>query len=56
MLLFIMLAFLTEYVGRILDAVEKRNDCFTVKEITSRVMINKDRLNVLSESEEKYVE
>jgi hypothetical protein len=56
MLLFIMLAFLTEYLGRILDAAERRNDCFTVQEITSRVMINRDRLNVLTKSEEEHVE
>lgn len=50
MLQFIMLAFFGEYLGRLLDEKNEQADYSVVFEKTSRVMVNKDRVNVLNDS------
>jgi hypothetical protein len=50
MIVFVILSFLSEYIGRILEDLEKSDDYYIYSERTSKVMIKEDRLNVLSES------
>lgn len=49
MLQFVMLAFFGEYMGRLLDDRSEQNDYSIVFEKNSAVMVNQDRVNVLSE-------
>jgi hypothetical protein len=53
MLLFIILAFLGEYLSRLLDEQASKEIYSVFTEKCSRVMLEKDRLNVLTESELK---
>ncbi|CNK46515.1 glycosyl transferase family 2 [Yersinia alsatica] len=50
MLQFVMLAFFGEYLGRLLDDRSEQADYSIVFEKNSAVMINQDRVNVLSEA------
>lgn len=50
MLLFIILAFFGEYLGRLLDDRSEQRDYFILYEGNSSVMLNEDRVNVLDES------
>jgi hypothetical protein len=47
---FVMLAFFSEYLGRLLDERSKQANYAVVFEKTSAVMVNQDRVNVLGES------
>jgi len=50
MLQFVMLAFFGEYLGRLLDERSEQADYSVVFEKNSGVMVNQDRVNVLSEA------
>ncbi|MFC1549273.1 glycosyltransferase [Nitrospirota bacterium] len=50
-LLFLILAFFGEYLGRLLDDRSEQRDYFVVYEKVSSVMLNENRSNVLNESE-----
>ncbi|MDH0939241.1 hypothetical protein N5C29_24905 [Aeromonas caviae] len=50
MLQFVMLAFFGEYLGRLLDDRSEQVDYSIVFEKNSAVMVNQDRVNVLSDS------
>jgi hypothetical protein len=50
MLLFLMMAFFGEYLGRLLDDRSEHADYSVVFEKNSTVMVNPDRVNVLDES------
>ncbi len=54
MLQFIMLAFFGEYLGRLLDDRSEQIDYSIVFEKNSTVMVNQDRVNVLSDSLVSY--
>jgi len=53
MLLFTILAFFGEYLGRILDEDSERRDYSIAFELNSSVMLKEDRLNVITESLEQ---
>jgi hypothetical protein len=53
MLLFTILAFFGEYLGRLLDDNSERRDYNIAFELNSSVMLKEDRINVMSESLEK---
>jgi hypothetical protein len=50
MMLFVILGVMLEYMNRILSELENRQAYSICSEKTSKIMINEDRLNVLSES------
>ena len=50
MMQFIMMAFFGEYLGRLLDDRSEQADYSVVFEKNSAVMVNQDRVNVLSDS------
>jgi hypothetical protein len=50
MMQFIMMAFFGEYLGRLLDDRSEQADYSVVFERNSAIMVNQDRVNVLSES------
>jgi len=50
MLQFVMLAFFGEYMGRLLDDRSEQDDYSVVFEKNSKVMVNRDRINVLEDS------
>ncbi|KEY57804.1 glycosyl transferase family 2 [Serratia sp. DD3] len=54
MLQFVMLAFFGEYLGRLLDDRSEQADYSIVFEKNSAVMVNQDRVNVLSDSSSTY--
>jgi dolichol-phosphate mannosyltransferase len=56
MILFVTVGFLVEYIGRILNELEKHDVYYIYSERTSRVMIKEDRLNILSEAEDSPCE
>lgn len=51
MILFIILAFFGEYLGRLLDDRSEHRDYNIVSEMNSSVMLREDRINILDESE-----
>jgi polyisoprenyl-phosphate glycosyltransferase len=53
MMQFIMMAFFGEYIGRLLDNHSNQDDYSVVFEKNSSVMINQDRVNVLSDPEKR---
>lgn len=55
MLMFIILAFFGEYLGRLLDEHKERDEYTIAAELTSVVMTNPHRLNVISVPTEKDV-
>ena len=50
MLQFVILAFISEYLARLLDELEHKAAYAVVFEKTSKAMINQDRINVWEES------
>ncbi|EOX4352862.1 glycosyl transferase family 2, partial [Vibrio cholerae] len=50
MVLFIILSFLSEYIGRILDENNIGEQYAIVNELNSTVMVDENRINVLEES------
>jgi hypothetical protein len=50
MMQFIMMAFFGEYLGRLLDDRSEQADYSVVFEKNSAVMVNQDRVNVLSDA------
>lgn len=54
MFMFVMMAFLGEYLGRLLDERSGQQQYSVVFEKNSSVMLEEDRCNVLSESEEYH--
>ena len=50
MLMFIILAFISEYIGRMLEEQRGGSDYAIVYEKNSAIMVNVDRVNVLAES------
>ena len=55
LLQFVILMFLSEYVGRILTEIRDRGKYAIVFERNSLTMINQDRINVLEESDSSEV-
>lgn len=53
-IIFTMMSFILEYLGRILVEIDHKNSFSIVYEKDSSVMINQDRINVLNESQDLF--
>ena len=53
LLQFVILSFISQYLARLLRDLNRESDYAVVFEKNSRVMVNRDRINVLEEEESK---